>query len=286
MTTEQFTLNAVQPDVNTTTWGRGGYLWTYRRRRLRSAESVLLEHYRDTLAGRVLELGCGGGRITSHLVPVASSLHGIDIAADMVGHCRHAFPEASFDQGDIRDLSGLGTGSADAVVAGFNVVDVLSHEERGPFLDEIHRILGPGGLFIFSSHNLASAPLVKGPLHTLSRNPIRAANRIARLPRSLRNHRRLEAMQRFERDYAIVNDVANDYALLHHYITRDGEERELAEHAFGLLECLDLAGSVVAPGQDAYGCHELHYAALRLEQGEDAAVGAATASAEAGRDEA
>jgi SAM-dependent methyltransferase len=282
--TETFSANAAHREVNATVWGRGGYLWVYRRHRLRPAEAVLLERYRDELAGRVLELGCGGGRITGHLVPIASSLHGIDIASDMVGHCRRAFPRATFSEGDIRDLSALGTASADAVVAGFNVIDVLTHDERGPFFDEVHRILSPGGLVIFSSHNLASAPLVKGPLQTLSRNPVRAANRVARLPRSLRNRRRLEPMQRFETDYAIVNDVANDYALLHHYIARDGEERELAEHSFALLECLELSGAVVAPGQDAYGCHELHYAARRLEQGDGGAVASgAAASTEAPR---
>jgi hypothetical protein len=193
----------------------------------------------------------------------------------MVAHCRRAFPQATFSQGDIRDMSGLGTASADAVVAGFNVIDVLTHEERGPFFDEVHRIMSPGGVFIFSSHNLASVPLVKGPVQTLSLHPIRGANRIARLPRSLRNRRRLEPMQRFEPDYAIVNDVANDYALLHHYISRDGEQRELAQHSFELLECLNLSGAVVGPGEDAYGCHELHYAARRLEHDEGGAVASA-----------
>jgi hypothetical protein len=184
----------------------------------------------------------------------------------MVAHCRRAFPTATFSQGDIRDLSEFETASADALVAGFNLIDVLTHEERGVFLDEVHRILSPGGLFLFSTHNLACVPLIQGPIHSLSRNPIRAANRIVRLPRSLRNRRRLAPLQQFEDDYAIVNDVAHDYSLLHHYIGRDGEQQELSQHGFELLECLDLAGTVVAPGETADGCHELHSAARRLER--------------------
>jgi SAM-dependent methyltransferase len=284
MPTERVSSDAAQRELNTSVWGRGGYLWIYRRRWLRPVESVLLERYRQALSGDVLELGCGGGRITGHLVPLARSLHGVDIAPDMVAHCRRAFPQATFSQADIRDLSGIETASADAVVAGFNVIDVLTHEDRGAFLDELHRILRPGGTFIFSSHNLACVPLIEGPLHTLSRNPIRAANRIARLPRSLRNRRRLEPLQQFEADYAIVNDVANDYSLLHYYIARDGEQRELAAHAFELIECLDLSGAVVAAGEDAYGCHELHYAARRVER-RDAAP-AAVASTDRGAVEA
>jgi SAM-dependent methyltransferase len=280
MTSERASSDAAQRELNTSVWGRGGYLWVYRRSRLRRAESVLIDRYREALAGDVLELGVGGGRITGHLVPIARSLHGIDIAADMVARCRRAFPQATFSQGDIRDLSGLATASADAVVAGFNVIDVLTHEDRAAFLDEVHRILRPGGVFLFSTHNLACVPLIKGPLQTLSRNPVRAANRIARLPRTLRNRRRLEPLQRFEPDYAIVNDVANDYSLLHHYIARDGEQRELTAHSFELIECLDLSGAVVAAGEDAYGCHELHYAARRVGRGDAAGVAIASVGRE------
>jgi SAM-dependent methyltransferase len=268
MSTEPLRSGDAQRRLNTAVWGRGGFAWQYRSRRLRRAEVVLFDRYRDDLRGRVLELGCGTGRITGHLVGLASSVRGIDIAADMVEHCRRAFPTARFTRDDIRDMSGLGSASADAIVAGFNVIDVLDEAERATFLDEVHRVLAPGGLFIFSSHNLACAPLVKGPLRSLSRNPARTANRLLRLPRSLRNRRRLAPLQRFEGDHAIVNDMAHDYSLLHYYIGRDGEERQLAAHAFRLLECRDLAGNLVAPGATAVGCHELHYAARRLDAGE------------------
>ena len=110
------------------------------------------------------------------------------------------------------------------------------------------------------------APLVKGPARNLTGNPVRFVNRLLRLPRSLPNHRRLSREQRIEADYAILNDEAHDYSLLHYYIARDGQDRQLAAHGFELLACVDLAANEVGPGEQAFGCHELHYAARRLDR--------------------
>jgi trans-aconitate methyltransferase len=242
-------------------WSKGRLLLTYARRRLRPPERVLFDRYREELAGRVLELGCGGGRLTGHLIPLADSVTGIDVASSMIAYCRKAYPDATFQQRDLREFAAHDESSWDAVVAGFNVLDVLDHRERQLVLDGLHRLLEPGGMLIMSSHNLACAPLIRAPLLNLSPNPVRTANRLARLPRAVRNHRRLASRQFVDGYYGILNDVAHDYSLLHYYISREGQEAQLAEHGFELLECLDLDGATVPRGQSAYGCHELHYVA-------------------------
>jgi SAM-dependent methyltransferase len=256
---------AAQHAANNATWGAGGFLRWYRRSRLRPAETVLFNRYREALSGRVLELGCGGGRLTRHIVALGGELTGIDIGADMVAYCQRRYPTATFSVGDLRDLSAFETASFGAIVAGANVIDVLGNEARAKLLDDLHRCLKPNGVLIFSSHNLACAPLLAGPIHKLSRHPVRFINRVARLVRSVPNHRRLAALQHFGPDYAILNDEAHDYSLLHYYIGRDDQERQLARHGFELLECLALDGSTVAPGESAFGCQELHYAATRSE---------------------
>ncbi len=252
-----------QAEVNASLWTRGHMRFHYRWQGLRAAEQLILERYSAALSGRVLELGCGAGRITRHLLARADQVTGIDISASMVAECRRLLPAARLLQGDLRDLSGLDPGPWDVVVAGFNVLDVLDAEDRARVLDTIHGLLRPGGLLIMSSHNLACAPLIPEPVRNLSTNPVRLLNRLARLPRAIRNRRALKGRQRFLGDYAILNDVAHDYALLHHYISRDGQERQFAAHGFALLECTDLTGELVPPGASAYGCHELHYVAER-----------------------
>jgi 2-polyprenyl-3-methyl-5-hydroxy-6-metoxy-1,4-benzoquinol methylase len=256
-----------QRQASTRTWASGGLLRSYRGRNLRPAEEAVFAHHAGALRGRVLELGCGGGRLTGHLIGLGATVHGMDIAAKMVAYCERTYPLGTFGQGDLRDASSWGAGPWDVIIAGWALIDVLSDEERARFLEDVHGLLVPGGLLIFSSHNLACAHLVRGPLRSISAdNPVSLASQLLRLPRSLLNHRRLTRWQRFEPDYAILNGAAHDFSLLHYYITRDGQERQLAHHGFEMVECLDVAGATVAPGEEAVGSHELHYAALRTER--------------------
>jgi SAM-dependent methyltransferase len=154
-------------------------------------------------------------------------------------------------------------------VAEFNVLGVLDDAQRTHALQEIHRVLGDDGLLIFSAHNLAFLPNVPKPaaLVTRSRNPARVAWNLGRLPLRTRNHRRIVRLERREPDYALVNDQAHDYQLLHYYIGRDAQARQLAETGFELLLCLDGDGHVVEPGDTAPAHSELHYAARALAGG-------------------
>jgi SAM-dependent methyltransferase len=252
-----------QAHLNAAFWERGDYLEFYANRSLRPVEEVLLERFRDALAGSVLELGCGAGRLTGHLSEVAREVHGVDISPAMVAYCRQAYPSATFTVGDLRDLSAFESGHYDAVLAPFNVLDVLDDPERGGVLDEIRRVLVEGGLLIMSSHNRDHVPRIAPAIRLWIGAPRRPLQSIRRLPRRLRNRRRLAPLQRVENGYAIVNDEAHDFSVLHYYIARDAQERQFAEHGSELIECLDLDGRDVPAGATATHCPELHYVARR-----------------------
>ncbi len=251
-------------EVNDAGWSRPRLVRTYANRELRPAEVMILVRHRDALAGRVLELGCGAGRITGYLLDIAQGVHAVDILPAMVEHCRRTYPAGTFALGDLRDLSGFADASFGAVVAGFNLIDVLSDEQRRGFLRSVARILGPRGLLVFSSHNRAAAPLLRTPGQVVEHDPVTSAINIVRLPRRMRNRRRLLPLERVEPDHAILNDVANDYSLLHYYIGRDAQETQLADAGFDLVECLDLDGREVRRGQTAAQCSELHYVARSI----------------------
>jgi SAM-dependent methyltransferase len=244
-------------------WARRDLVKKYATRDLRPAEVMLLARYREALSGRVLELGCGAGRLTGYLAELAAAVHAIDVSPAMLDHCRQTYPQVSFEQRDLRDLSAFEAGSFEVIVAPYNVLDVLNDDDRRRALDEARRILTPDGLLMLSSHNRAAAHLIVDSLRLRSYSPLRAAIVLARLPRWRRNRRRLLPLQRFEPGYAILNDVAHDFAALHYYITRDAQERQLAEHGFELLECLDEDGRLVEAGADAAESSELHYVARR-----------------------
>ena len=209
----------------------------------------------------MLELGCGSGRLSGHLIEVARNVHGIDIAPAMVAHCRAAYPSGTFSVGDLRDLSQFGSACFEAVVAPFNVLDVLDDAERNDVLGQIARVVVPGGLLIMSSHNLAFAPSIERPWH-IDRGDLRGLLRsLTHAPRRMRNRRRLAPLQRRLPGYSILNDEAHDFALLHYYVSPDAQALQLQEHGFALLECLDLDGRPLTAGDSAAACPELHYVA-------------------------
>jgi SAM-dependent methyltransferase len=252
-----------QRRVNDALWSRSDLVEFYARRNLRPVEVMLLIRYREALSGRVLELGCGAGRLTGYLAEIASAAHGVDISPAMIEYCRRTYPRASFSEGDMRDLSAFETGSFDVIVASFNVLDVLNDEERRDVVDRIHRVLVPGGLLMMSTHNRDFAPRLAEPLQLRGRSLLRIAITLTRMPRRQRNRRRLMPLERNEPGYAILNDISHDFAALHYYIRHDAQQRQLAEHGFELEECLDLDGRPVAGDHHAPDCSELHYVARR-----------------------
>lgn len=224
---------------------RGGLLSDWTGTRTSEAERVVLSKYHDALAGRVLEFGSGGGRMTSYLIEIADTVHGVDIADDMVTHCREQYPTGTFVQEDLRNLSAWDSDVWDAIYSGCPTFDTLSCTERDALFADVARLLRPGGLFIFSSHNRGTVPLVKKPWDLVCVRPHRLARWLVRRPRAILNYSRITAFQRIEEDYAIVVDEALDYSLLQIYIGRDAQQRQLAKHGLLLLDCFDDDGAPI-----------------------------------------
>jgi SAM-dependent methyltransferase len=253
-----------QQRVNEEIWQRGDFVAEYARRNLSPAEVVVLVRYRESLGGRVLELGCGAGRVTGYLIELGGDVLATDLAEPMVEYCRHAYPGATFRVQDLRDLSGYPGSSFDAVFGANNLFDILDDAARRDVLAAIRGLLRPGGLLVMSTHNRAYAPRIPEPLTYARRaGRIGALRRLPRVPGWLRNHRRLSSLQRDEPEYAVLNDEAHGYRLLHYYIGRDAQERQLADVGFELIECLDGDGRVVPAGDTADRYSELYYVARR-----------------------
>ena len=266
-----------QRRANERLWARKSLVQKYANRVLFPAEVLLLIHFRAELSGRVLELGCGAGRLTGYLGEIASMVHGIDISPEMIAYSRRTYPKLTFSEGDLRDVASMARGSFDAVVAGCNVLDVLGDAERRQVLDGIHRVLPVSGLLIMSSHNLAHASRVPDPLQIRSRGLLprirkagllHAAAALARWPLWQFNRRRLLRFERSEPGYSILNDYSHDYMGLHYYISRDAQESQLREHGFELVECFDVDGRRIEPGDDAPSESWLHYVARKRPDGD------------------
>jgi SAM-dependent methyltransferase len=267
-----------QAQLNADFWASGEHVGFYAHRDLRPVELVLLRRYRGALSGTVLELGCGAGRLTGYLIEIAAKTHGIDISAAMIAHCRAAYPGGVFEIGDLRDLSRVPDQSFDAVLAPYNALDVLGDGERRRVLRDIARLLVGDGLFIMSSHNRAHAARARVRTRLLLGSPRRPVASLRRLPLRIRNRRRLMLLERDTADYALRNDEAHDFGVLHYYVTPQAQQRQLNAAGFELLECLDLKGRSIARGAQARDCPEVHYVARRCTRPGD--TGTALTSAQ------
>ncbi|MFZ1997724.1 MAG: class I SAM-dependent methyltransferase [Solirubrobacteraceae bacterium] len=262
-----------QVTVNEMQWRKASHVGAYANRSLLPVEVMLLVRYRSQLSGRVIEVGCGAGRVLGYLVALGGEVHGIDLSPAMVDYCLRAYPEADVRVGDVAALAETIPGPFDAIVAADNLLDVFDDARRRSVLAHLGSLLAPGGVLIFSSHRLAEVDQ-----RLLPRRGSRLAGRVAdflvrhtvlqlasaavRLPVRLRNRRRLAPLQRSGAGYAIVNDEACDYGLLHYYVQRDVQERQLREAGLELVECLDPEGRRVPAGTDGDGPW-LHYVAQR-----------------------
>jgi ubiquinone/menaquinone biosynthesis C-methylase UbiE len=123
---------------------------------LTPCERLLFDEFLS--AGKaVLDLGVGGGRTTPYLSSLASRYIGADYAAEMIAVCQSKFPDLEFQTVDAADLSRFPSASFDAVVMAYNGIDnLIPDESRRTAWREIHRVLKPKGILIFSSHNMRS----------------------------------------------------------------------------------------------------------------------------------
>lgn len=107
---------------------------------------------------RLLDWGCGCGRIASHalglrLVP---HLYGCDIDGEAIAWCQQALPGASFTRIEPEPPMPYADGQFDAVI-GYSVFTHLDRPRQRAWLGELCRVLAPGGLMAVSVHGRFAA---------------------------------------------------------------------------------------------------------------------------------
>jgi SAM-dependent methyltransferase len=238
---------------------------TYANVKLLPPEATAFIRYRDDFVGRrVLDMGCGAGRLAVYLRPLIASYTGFDVSPFMIEHCRREFDDCHFVEGDMRDLSTFHDASFDTIVAVSNLFDAVSHPHRLQVLSEVRRTLARGGLLFFSAHNRNFKNAGVGPRLLWHRNPLTQLHLLADYWSATIQHRRLKALQRFEDEYALINDSGNNYSSLHYYVGRDVQLQQLASMGFETIECLDARGHTLSESEDDSEFPSIHYVARRL----------------------
>ena len=107
---------------------------------------------RDPSAMRVLEIGCGAGRLTRALSKVFGEVHAVDISGEMVAQARQALadrPNTYFYQNNGCDLSVVPPVEFDFAYSAIVFQHIPSREIIENYVREVHRLLRPGALFKF-----------------------------------------------------------------------------------------------------------------------------------------
>ena len=108
--------------------------------------------------GRLLDLGCGTGRLVVHFAARGFDVTGVDLSQHMLADARRKVAacgcEATLVHGDITGLDELGLGRFDYAICMFSTLGmVYGAGNRLRFLDGVRRRLEPGGRFAFHVHN-------------------------------------------------------------------------------------------------------------------------------------
>ena len=117
-----------------------------------------------TPGARVLDAGCGTGRVGARLADLGFSVVGVDVDESMVEVARRLRPDLSWIVSDLAELD-LGDARFDAVVLAGNVVPFIEPDSLPVVAERLAAHLAAGGLLISGfgldpAHLPGGAPLV------------------------------------------------------------------------------------------------------------------------------
>jgi SAM-dependent methyltransferase len=218
-----------------------------------AAEKILVNRVADEARSQpILDIGVGGGRTAWMLRPLSSEYIAADYSPEMVEACRREYPGLDVRECDARDLSMFADGTFALVVFSFNGIDVLDHGGRTQALNEIHRVLRPGGLILYSTGNKNGALYGSRPWAVGRTTATQGVKFLLRLPFSMgryaRTYRNWWQRRRSFADHgswAICTSRAYEFRLVVHWTLPSTERRELGSIGFAVEETLAYDGSPV-----------------------------------------
>jgi SAM-dependent methyltransferase len=117
---------------------------------LRASLALFAELVDSAGGGRVADVGCGPGYVTSYLHDAGAEAFGIDLSPEMVDIARRDYPHLRFEVGTMTDLD-LGDDSVAGIVAFWSVIHVPDDAVPGVF-EQFRRVLRPQGLLLVGFH--------------------------------------------------------------------------------------------------------------------------------------
>jgi SAM-dependent methyltransferase len=108
--------------------------------------------------GRLVDLGCGTGRLAVHFAAQGFDCVGVDLSDEMLARAKEnsaaAGVRVEWKKANLVDLSGLPDGSFDYAACLFSTLGMVQGaENRAKVVASAFRLLKPGGRFVLHIHN-------------------------------------------------------------------------------------------------------------------------------------
>lgn len=118
---------------------------------------IIATHFPADRDGPIIDLGCGMGLLVYFARRSGfTNITGVDTSRQMVDAARRLHINDILEDEALNALKSLATGSHEAVIS-FDVLEHLTRDELVVLVDEVHRVLTPGGRWIIHTVN-AEAP--------------------------------------------------------------------------------------------------------------------------------
>jgi SAM-dependent methyltransferase len=242
---------------------------------LEPGERLAIEQVADAVrGGAILDIGVGGGRTAPLMAELSTNYRGIDYTPDMIEVARRRFPRLCFHEMDARRMS-FADGSFDLVAFSYNGIDSVDLAGRLDILRQVHRVLVPGGYFVFSALNR------QGPAHGEHWPDFRVFRGVglspSRLPRALGrfaqggiNWLRHRLVTRTGTDVAMGNVSAHNFGLVTLFTSVDAQLRQLRQYGFVTEAIIEPDGRRIAPdGSEKTSAAWCHFVARKGEHAGD-----------------
>lgn len=231
----------MQDEINRKAWRSGGAqrLFASLSGYTDPGEAAALAYVADDVRGQpLLDVGVGGGRTVPLLRSLSEDYTAVDYTAELVDVCRHNHPGVKVLHQDARDLSVFPDNSFALVMFSWNGIDAVDPAGRQAILHEFTRVLRPGGLLLFSTHNMLGPGyrenlrnMLNWPrdAHSMFDFVMRSARVIARLPSGAFNFVRHSRLNRQYDGFGLRVCAAHRFGIVIYYTELEAQKRVLAD---------------------------------------------------------
>lgn len=122
-------------------------------RRYSWPEFTLFEKHLSKPGLKILDLGCGNGRL-AHFIGEKAGYLGVDISENLIKRAKILNPKHKFEVGDMLDLNNVKNEKYDVVISLAAFHHIPSAKSRLQALQNMYSALKPGGVLILTVWNL------------------------------------------------------------------------------------------------------------------------------------